>query len=93
MYTMYIPTNTCQVAYTVVYIQNNINIYFIELELKKKKTLLHPLFCFGLVTAPHPLHEQCSPLLQNRRAHLLTFYAEAFTANCKIVWQVLSQCA
>ena len=36
---MYIPTNTCQVAYTVVYIQNNINIYCIELELKKKKKL------------------------------------------------------
>ncbi len=41
---------------------------------------------------------QCwHPLLQNRRAHLLPFYAKALIANCKTVWRVfalvMSQCA
>ncbi len=41
---------------------------------------------------------QCwHPLLQNRSAHLLPFYAKALIANCKTVWRVfalvMSQCA
>ncbi len=41
---------------------------------------------------------QCwHPLLQNRRAHLLPFYAKALIANCKTVWRVFAlvmiQCA
>ncbi len=41
---------------------------------------------------------QCwHPLLQNRRAHLLPFYAKALIANCKTVWRVfalvMSRCA
>ncbi len=34
---------------------------------------------------------QCwHPLLQNRRAHLLPFYAKALIANCKTVWRVFA---
>ena len=40
---------------------------------------------------------QCwHPLLQNRSAHLFSFYAKALIANCKTAWQVfahvVSQC-
>ena len=52
---------------------------------KQNKNMMHPVFCFGLATAPHPHHKQCFPLLQNRRAHLLSFYAKALIANCKTV--------
>lgn len=52
------PTQSC--TYTTYKTTEEFTVYSYSKK-EKKKPMLHPLFCCGLATAPHPHHKQCFP--------------------------------